>query len=139
MRSLLTLTALLSLSLLTVSCSSKSVNDAKVSAAKKAGDAVEKELKEAFASVSIENVDCNVEAKKIGGKVEEKVADLLKVKTEVNKSFASAVVPQVCSFVINSVFPELVNKVDTEYVCLKQLGSDKLKKVGTDLCNGLDL
>lgn len=135
----------LALSLAFVGCTKekaeKVINDAKIKAADTVGAAVEKELKEAFVEINISGVDCQAEAVDIGAKATEKVRDFLKVKSaeSFNKSLAGSLVPQVCGYVMENVFPELVSKVDTEYVCLRQLGSDKLSKVGKDLCNGLDL
>lgn len=127
-----------------VSCSSQKVNDFKIETAKKFGDATEKELKEAYASVSIEGVDCNAEAELIGEKVEKEVLELLKAKqaTEdaglTQKSLGSVVGP-VCSFVVSKAIPALLIDNSDKYACLRNVGADKLVKVGDDLCNAIDL
>lgn len=130
------------LSLLVVSCSKTKevLNDAKIKSATVVGAAVEKELKEAYAGISIENVDCNEEAVKLGDVAEAKVKDLLGVQTQsLNKSLAGSIVPTVCKLVVDEILIPQLNKVDTEYVCLKAAGSEKIGKVGTDLCASIDI
>lgn len=145
MKSLSILMLLITL-MLSVSCSkekaSEVINDAKIKAADTVGAAVEKELKEAYIGVSIDGVDCNAEAVKAGSYASDKVKDFLKVQSENNLASRSAIgslVPVVCEYVVSNVFPELINKVDTEYVCMKSAGAAKIQKVGSDLCASIDL
>ena len=137
---------LLALSVTMFSCSkekvAEAVNDAKIKTADTMGAAVEKELKEAYGDMSVGEVNCQDEAVKLGGLTSEKVKEFLKVKQEEQSMARSAVgslVPIVCNYIITDIFPEQLAKVDTEYVCLKQLGQDKITKVGKDLCSAIDL
>lgn len=126
------------------SCSNQKVNDFKIQTAEKFGAGVEKELNEAYASVSIEGVDCAAEAKEIGEKVEKEVLELLKAKqaTEdaglTQKSLGSVVGP-VCSFVVSKAIPALLIDNSDKYACLRNVGAEKLVKVGEDLCQAIDL
>ena len=132
--------AFLALSL--VSCSSskfkEKFNDVKLEVAKEGKEFVTKELKSEYASVEVEGANCESEAEKIGLKVEEKLISFLKAEQKeaalMNKSLSYTVLPTVCSFVVDKVVPELLEEVKTEYVCLRQVGSDKLVKIGKDLC-----
>lgn len=143
MRNLFLVFGILALSIFT-SCSSQKINDFKIEAAEKVGIAVEKELSEAYASVSIEGVDCKAEAKMIGEKIEENVLDVLKAKETVEnagltqKSLGSVVGP-ICSFVVSKAIPSLLIDNTDKYACLRALGSEKLVKVGQDLCVAIDL
>lgn len=118
------------------------INDAKIKTADTIGAAVEKELKEAYVGVAVEGADCEAEAVKIGGLTSDKVKDFLKVKEEqslTQKSVAGSVLPGVCNYVVSSVFPELINDIKSDYVCLKAAGAVKISKVGKDLCSAIDI
>lgn len=132
--------------LLSFGCSKEkvadAVNDAKIKTADTVGAAVEKELKEAYGDTEVSGVNCQEEAVKLGGVAADKIKDFLKVREEQQVAARSAVgslVPIVCNYVVETIFPEQLAKVDTEFVCLKQLGQDKITKVGKDLCAGIDL
>lgn len=136
---------LIALMSLFVSCSSSVVNDYKVKTADKVGSAVEHTLAAQYVNVSIAGVDCAAEAKLTGEAIKVKVLDLLKAKETLIAANASdnnlaaksvgGVVPALCSFVISNAIPSLLKQVNSPYVCLKSLGSDKLVKVGNDLCS----
>lgn len=143
MKKLITLFSVLAVFVFT-SCSSKQVNDFKIETAEKFGAGVEKELKEAYAGVSIDGVDCNAEAVLIGEKVEAQVLELLKAKQVTEdaglsqKSLGSVVAP-ICSFVVSKAIPSLLIDDSDKYACLRVVGSEKLVKVGQDLCEAIDL
>lgn len=128
-----------------VSCSSfkDKFNDVKLEVAKKGKDFVTKELKSEYADIedkdSFPAAVCDSEAEKIGLRVEEKLVDFLKAEQKeaamVNKSLTASVLPAVCNFVASSVVPRVLEGVNTEYVCLKEVGSDKLVEIGKDLCD----
>jgi hypothetical protein len=121
-----------------VGCSSSKVNEMKDKVALKMSVAVEKELKEAYSGVEIVGVDCNAEAEEIGKNVYDEVSKFLKVKKS-QKSAVSSLVPVLCNMVVEQVFPVLIRNPDGEYACLREVGSEKLEKVGKDLCNAIDL
>lgn len=114
-------------------------NDVKLDIAKEGKEFVTKELKSEYADVVVEGVNCDSEAEAIGIKVEEKLISFLKAEQKdaaiKNKSLTSAVLPAVCSFVAGSIVPELISGIKTEYVCLKEVGADKMIEIGKDLCD----
>lgn len=146
MRTLLTLAMVSVMALTLTSCGSAKVNDLKVKTASTVGAAVEKELNEEYASLSIEK-DCVAEAKMEGEKVKAKILDLLKAKEELasanltTKSFATAggVVPVLCQYVISTILPQFIQDEDSKYACLRAIGSAKIEKVGSDLCSAIDI
>jgi len=127
------------------SCSSfkDKFNDVKLDIAKEGKEYTTKELKSEFAKVqdreALQGVSCESEAEKIGLRVEEKLISFLKAEQKeaamINKSLSSAVLPAVCTFTVNVVMPQLIKGADTEYVCLREVGSDKLIEIGKDLCD----
>lgn len=133
------------LAMMAVSCSGEKVNDFKIKAAEKAGEAVEKELSKEYTSVSVIGVDCQAEAKEIGVKVKVQVLELLKAKEnlssskQIDKSFGGEVVPVICSFVVEHALPALLNDAESEYACLRSLGSEKLVEMSRKLCSAIKL
>ena len=137
------------LALSLVSCSSSVVNDYKIKASNSVGQAVEHTLAAQYVNVTVEGKDCVAEAKVTGEVAKVKVMELLKAKETLiassvqDKAFASrsvgSVVPMLCSFVISNVLPGLINDNASEYACLRALGSDKMVKVGNDLCGLISL
>jgi len=130
---------------LSVSCSSEKVNDFKIKAAEKAGEAVEKELSKEYTSISVIGVDCQAEAREIGVKVKVEVLELLKAKEQlasskmIDKSFGGGVVPVICSFVIENVLPAVLNDSESEYACLRSLSSEKLVVLSKRLCEAIKI
>ena len=131
-------------SLLAVSCSKEKVNDIKLQTAEKVGTSTEKALKEAYVGISIENINCEDEAEKIGSEVKNKVLSFLKAEVPQSiapeaKTVVGSVLPTVCIFVVQNVLPNLITDASSSYACLRTLGADKLKSVGTDLCTAIEL
>lgn len=125
---------------LVVGCSSTKVEEIKNKVAVKVSVAVEKELKEAYDGVEIVGVDCMVEAEEIGENVYNEVSRFLKIKESAKqKSVAGELVPVLCNLIVDQVFPMLIKDPDGEYACLRSVGSDKIEKVGKDLCSAIDL
>lgn len=124
-----------------VSCSNlkDKFNDVKLDVAKEGKVFVTKELKSAYSSIQVEGANCESEAEAIGIKVEEKLLTFLKYEQKqaalVDKSLTAKVLPAVCNFVISSIVPEVIDSIKTEYVCLREVGGDKMVEIGKDLCD----
>jgi len=114
-------------------------NDVKLDVAKEGKVFVTKELKDAYSSIQVEGANCESEAEAIGIKVEEKLLTFLKYEQKqaamVDKSLTAKVLPAVCNFVISSIVPEVIDSIKTEYVCLREVGGDKMVEIGKDLCD----
>lgn len=143
-----TLLSMAMVALLVTSCSSSQVNDYKIKAADKVGVAVEHSLAAQYSNVAVEGKDCIAEAKATGEVAKVKVMELLKAKETLiaananDKSLSrsvGSVVPVLCSFVVSSVLPALLNDSSSDFACLRALGSDKIVKVGDDLCGLINL
>lgn len=132
---------LIVISFVLMSCSSlkDKFNDVKLDVAKEGKEFVTKELKDSYSSLEVEGANCESEAEAIGIKVEEKLLVFLKYEQKqaalVNKSLTAKVLPAVCNFVVSSIVPEIIDGIKTEYVCLKELGGDKMVEIGKDLCD----
>lgn len=130
--------------LLTISaCSSSKIkdglNDVKLEIAKTAKVYTVKELKAEYSGLVVHSANCESEAEKLGLKMEERILGFLKAEQRasvmVDKSLSITILPVICNFVVSNVVPELLKGVETEYVCLSFVGSDKLVKIGKDLCD----
>tara|TARA_Y100001963_G_scaffold17759_1_gene21910 strand:- start:9876 stop:10286 length:411 start_codon:yes stop_codon:yes gene_type:complete len=119
-------------------CSGSQVNSYKVKVAEKAKAAVEKELNEAFMGLEIEG--CDSEAEMIGDKVYDKLISVLRAddKSAQKSAIGNALVQQVCGLAVSSI-GDLVLANSGDYKCLAAVGSEKLEKVGQDLCRAIDL
>lgn len=138
MKTLLTI-AMLSLSLVSCSNLKDKFNDVKLDVAKEGKDFVTKELKSSFVDVHVDGANCESEAEAIGLKVEEKLISFLKAEQKsaamVDKSLSATILPVVCNFVVSNIVPEIVDGIETKYVCLKEVGADKMIGIGKDLCD----
>lgn len=155
------LTVFLSMTILCgfTSCSSTALNDAKVSVAKKAKIALEKELVKAFDKYEIEG-ECEVEAKMHGEYFYDKFTDLLKVKkeeqekiqTQKSSSFSlmnlvsssseeseGSLAQKACYFVLEKGLPLIVEKSGEKAKCLKALGTIKMIEVGKKACQKIKI
>jgi len=114
-------------------------NEAKISAAVKVEEAVEKVLTTAFTGVVIEDHSCKSEVELIGDKVYTSVAKLLKIKEEAPvQGLLGGLAEPVCVFVGQKVLPDLIKgSVGSKYMCLKYIGAEGIKKVAFQLCSSL--
>ena len=134
------LLALLSFSFVLTSCSSlkDKFNDVKLDVAKEGKEFVTKELKSEYASSTQPAAVCESEAEKIGLKVEDGLIKFLKAEQKQaalqEKSLTANVLPAVCTFVVSQIVPEVIEGIKTEYVCLREVGGDKIVKIGEGLC-----
>lgn len=123
---------------------------AKVKASDKVKVVVEEKLKEAFVEneISVEGVDCLVEAEKHAQFIQSKVDDFLKVEREVVpaegfKALSSidsgikSLLAMGCNIAVDSGIPYLFEKISTDNVCLKELGLTKAKAYGSLACSKL--
>lgn len=114
-------------------------NDVKLDVAKEGKDFVTKELKDAYSDLEVEGANCESEAEAVGIKFEEKLLVFLKAEQRqaamVNKSLTAKVLPAVCNFVVTNIVPEIIDTIKTEYVCLREVGGDKMVEIGKELCD----
>lgn len=135
------------LSLSIVSCGSSVVNDAKIKGATKVKEAVKTELVKAFDknNVTVEGVDCAVEAEGHSQFIYEKVSDFLKIKKEESNVMALSagdtfkpLLRTACEYGVEKGLPLLFERVETDAKCLKKLGEVKLKEVGSKACSKIE-
>lgn len=109
---------------------------------------VEEKLKEAFIEneISVEGVDCMVEAENHALFIQSKVDDFLKIEREVApvegfKALSSmdsgikSLLVMGCNIAVDSGIPYLFEKISTDNVCLKALGLTKAKTYGSLACS----
>ena len=140
MKRILSASVFLLISTMFVSCSSKTVNDAKLTASEKAGLFIEKKLVSEFEknNVKIEGVDCTLEAKELGQSVTKELTDILRVKEEVNAVALSPIVSGICTYVSTTVIPKFIIDNQSKRACIRQLGASTISKIGTGLCDKIE-
>lgn len=121
-------------------CSSSTVNEAKLTVSEKAGLFIEQKLVTEFQknNIKVEGVDCALEAKTIGQSVTKELADVLKVKEEVNAVALSPIVTGICTYVTTSVIPQFIIDNQSKFACSRKLGASTISKIGTGLCDKID-
>lgn len=141
------LSLLITACFLTVGCSSKQVNEAKLSFAEEAGRGVEN----AFVSVAsknltgeeYENLNCEEEALYFRLKVTDKVDQILKAKREKRKENSSgirasmSIAGNACRAVIPFAFQFLLDEGEFK-PCSRELTREKLMEVGNMACDFVD-
>lgn len=125
------------------SCSSKQVNETKLSFAEKASAAITKELKEEFAKesiVEVEGVVCSVEAEETGFEVGMEIKKLLKVKEEeLQAKSLSPIVISICKYASSEVVPYVLKNSIEKKPCLRTLGAVNISRIGSTLCEKIDI
>lgn len=132
---------LIAFSFLTVGCSSKKVDEVKVSFAEEAGRGVE----HAFVSVAEKNLSseefvslsCEEEAIYYRVKVESKLKDMLQVQEENGVRYAKSIAGDACRSVLPFAFKYLLDQGELK-PCSREITKDKLLKLGDMACGYLD-
>lgn len=140
MKTILNLAILSILALSFTACSSKQVNNAKLTIAEKAGQFVETKLISEFQknNVVVAGVDCTLEAKELGATVSKELAEVLKVKQELVTKSVNPVVTGICTYVSSTVLPQFIIDNQSNRACIRQLGASAVAKIGEGLCDKID-
>lgn len=140
MKTVLNLAILSILAFSFTACSSKQVNNAKLTVAEKAGQFVETKLISEFQknNVVVTGVDCALEAKELGATVSKELAEVLKVKQELVTKSVNPVVTGICTYVSSTVLPQFIIDNQSNRACIRQLGASAVAKIGEGLCDKID-
>lgn len=123
-----------------VSCSSTTVNNAKISGAKILGDGVALFVGEMYVKIPEQSridLNCSEEALNMGEDVRLYVEKKLKVKTEfMSLSVGGEIVKIACGLVAVELIPEIVSKNSGNYPCFAKISTDAVKEyIQSELCN----
>jgi len=122
--------------LLFAACSSKVINDIKIATATKVKDKSHEVLSKAFKTVTVEGVDCEVQAVQHSEYLYSKTASLLKVHE--NAKSLTPVAQLACTAAVQGL-NMLIQSPDSSTACLRAYGGDKVLYLGSTICNSIEL